>query len=91
MIFDRYEIHTQTSVYFINAVAIIFRPASPQNHLRNMCSCFTKQQTKRKNEKHGTWDIHFRFFAKMVETQIDKNNMFQDDPIIFLVLFETCW
>ena len=49
---------------------------------------FTTKKSKRKSKKHrkhGTQDIQiFEFF----ESHIDKNNISQDDSIIFLVFVE---
>ena len=51
MFFDRYEIHIQAYVHFINGKLIIFQSASPRNYFQNMYSIFTTKNGKKTRKK----------------------------------------
>ena len=53
MFFDRYEIHIQAFVDFINAIAITFKSSSSQNINQNEVLT-----NRKKKHKHGAWDFH---------------------------------
>ena len=67
-VFDRYEIHIQAFVHFINGKVII---SNPHLHKIIFKICIqiptNKKRTKtNKNEqkKHGTYDMHVSFFSQ---------------------------
>jgi len=53
MFFDRYEIHIQAFVHFINAKLIMFQSSSPQKYFKNVYSTSQKQKTN-EQQTHGT-------------------------------------
>ena len=54
MFFDRYVIHIQAFVDFINGQLIIFRSSSPQNYAQNIYAHFHNKKTG----KHDTHRTH---------------------------------
>ena len=80
MFFDRYEIHIQAFVDFINATAIIFKSSSSQNINQHEVLKNKKQKTK----TNGTYDFH-KISTKIKKSPIfTKIICFQDVPIFFL-------
>ena len=83
MFSDRYEIHIQAFVDFINAIAIILKSSSSQNMIQTKVLKFSKNTHENKN--NGTPDFQQKTkLSKHLGSQIYKNNMFHDVPIIFL-------
>ena len=84
MFFDRYEIHIQAFLYFINGKLSFSDPHLHQNIFK-VCtqnSTIKKRTTQTNNMVPRTHCFleHFRFF----ESHIDKDNISQDVPILFL-------
>ena len=83
MFFDRYEIHIQAFLLFINGKLIIFQSSSPPNifftHIHNKITRNSKKIEKHRNEIDKIWYLghtDFDFFLKFCEVQIDKTNIF---------------
>ena len=75
MFFDRYEIHIQAFLLFINGKLIICQSSSPQNYFQNMYSENTRNSTIKSNELVPR-TYRFRTFSKLCESQIDISNIF---------------
>ena len=95
MFFDRNEIHIQALVVFSNGTLIIFNPHLGKNIFKIYIQKIKRkpeQQSKNKYRKNLVPRTYrFRFFSNFSESHIDKNNIFQDAPIICLVFFEAFW
>ena len=53
-VFDRYEIHIQGFVHFINRKLSIFQSSSPQTYFKNM---YSNSHNTKTNKKRNTWYI----------------------------------
>ena len=84
-VLDRYEIHIQALVGFINWKLIIFQSSSPQNYFEKYVIVFTKKRTKPGRKSNDmvprTYKLPKKYFF---EIHIDKIIYFQDGSIIFL-------
>ena len=57
--FDRYGIHIQAFVDFVNGKLIVFQSSSPQTYFKNMYSISHK---KSRNEDENTWYLVHTIF-----------------------------
>ena len=90
MFFDRYEMHIQAFVHFMNGNSIIFQSSSPQ---KNKEYVFTISQQKSKTHRANMVPRTYVLsnIADYFEFHIDKIIFPHDDSIIFLVCFEAFW
>ena len=75
MFFDRYEIHIQAFVDFINGKLIIFQSSSPQNHFEHTYSkIYTKyiQNIYPKNKFKKKVGLPFENFRKFCSSDMEK-------------------
>ena len=88
-VFDRYEIHIQAFLYFINGKLIISNHHLHKSFFHNM---YRKPQKMKKTE-HGTYDIQSFdvFFRNLLSPRLTKMIFIQADSIIFLVFAEAFW
>ena len=88
MFFDRYEIHIQAFLYFINGKLIICQSSSPQNYFKNMYS--KSPQTKKRTIHNKNIVPRSYIFPKridFVESQIDAKICSQDDSILSCIFW----
>ena len=77
MFFDRYEIHIQAFVDFINAIAIIFKSSSSQNMNQH-------EILNIKQKRYRGLPQHLKQKTNVLSPRFTKIICFQDVPIIFL-------
>ena len=91
-VFDRYEIHIQAFIHFINGKSITFQSSSPQKYVEKMYSFVhtPKNETinlkKTKNRVPRTYI--FRKKSNFCEVQIVKHNIFPRWFHIFLAFLK---
>ena len=91
-VFDRYEVHIQAFLHFINGKFIIWQSSSPQKYFQNMYSTCHKQKKTNKTRTHMVHRTYmFSNIFDFFESQIDKNNIFPRWFQKFLVFFEAFW
>ena len=77
-VFDRYEIHVQAFVDFINGKSIIFRSSSPQNYFKKY---ILKQYISIKNKIQTIVHILSITF-ELLDSRICKNNILRCPHIL---------
>ena len=90
MFFDRYEIHIQAFVDFINGKLIIFQSSSPQKYFEDIYSKnIYKIYIQKINSKKKR--VYLSIFSKFLIVRYGKIIFFQDVPTYFLIFFEVFW
>ena len=86
---DRYEIHIQAFLLFINGKLIIFNPHLRKNILINIYAKYVQKlfPENSKNMFQRKWRVYLSKISKnlkLSDPQISKNNIVVDDSIFFL-------
>ena len=90
MVFDRYEIHIQAFLYFINGNEAFVNPHLHQKYFKKyiLNLCFNKMSNASKHVFQKMMEIDKHKICRFSNMQ---NNTFKDDSIIFLTFVEPLW
>ena len=92
MFFDRYEIHIQAFVDFINGKLIIFRSSSSQNIICKFnIFKISKFQDFKISKVQKVGYTHVLKFSDFLILRFPYIIFFHDVPIYFLIFFEVIW